>query len=110
MLKKWLLLLLETDPDVIIGYNIINFDLPYLYERAVVSRWAVTSREQSIVCLGHSGGHPGWQGPGHSPSRPGHSPSYLVPLLVCVLVHTVPCLCPVFTCCVWLHACACGRR
>lgn len=31
---RWRDLLLETDPDVIIGYNIINFDLPYLYERA----------------------------------------------------------------------------
>ena len=27
-------LLLETDPDVIIGYNTTNFDLPYLIERA----------------------------------------------------------------------------
>lgn len=37
MLKRWLDLLLETDPDVIIGYNIINFDLPYLFDRATVS-------------------------------------------------------------------------
>jgi DNA polymerase delta subunit 1 len=27
-------LLIESDPDVIIGYNITNFDLPYLYSRA----------------------------------------------------------------------------
>ena len=26
--------MIETDPDVIIGYNIINFDLPYLIKRA----------------------------------------------------------------------------
>ena len=24
----------QADPDVIIGYNIVNFDLPYLLERA----------------------------------------------------------------------------
>lgn len=34
MFRNWVALLIETDPDVIIGYNIINFDLPYLYERA----------------------------------------------------------------------------
>jgi hypothetical protein len=37
LLRRWLDLLLETDPDLVIGYNIINFDLPYLYERATVS-------------------------------------------------------------------------
>ena len=26
--------MVETDPDVIIGYNICNFDLPYLLKRA----------------------------------------------------------------------------
>ncbi|KAL6749067.1 DNA polymerase delta subunit one [Haematococcus lacustris] len=34
LLGRWRDLLVETDPDIIIGYNIINFDLPYLYERA----------------------------------------------------------------------------
>eukprot|EP00878_Enallax_costatus_P012125 GHUV01012659.1.p1 GENE.GHUV01012659.1~~GHUV01012659.1.p1 ORF type:complete len:774 (+),score=276.28 GHUV01012659.1:341-2662(+) len=34
MLKRWTSLVLETDPDIITGYNINNFDLPYLYERA----------------------------------------------------------------------------
>uniref|UniRef100_A0A7S3QWA8 DNA polymerase n=1 Tax=Dunaliella tertiolecta TaxID=3047 RepID=A0A7S3QWA8_DUNTE len=34
LLSRWMDLLLETDPDVMIGYNILNFDLPYLYERA----------------------------------------------------------------------------
>ena len=27
-------LVVETDPDIIIGYNICNFDLPYLLNRA----------------------------------------------------------------------------
>ena len=26
--------MIETDPDIIIGYNICNFDLPYLLKRA----------------------------------------------------------------------------
>ncbi|PNW88124.1 hypothetical protein CHLRE_01g015250v5 [Chlamydomonas reinhardtii] len=34
MLLRWRDLLVESDPDIIIGYNILNFDLPYLYERA----------------------------------------------------------------------------
>ncbi|PSC71316.1 DNA polymerase delta catalytic subunit [Micractinium conductrix] len=34
LLLRWRDLVLETDPDVIIGYNIINFDLPYLLNRA----------------------------------------------------------------------------
>ncbi|KAI8471465.1 MAG: DNA polymerase delta subunit one [Monoraphidium minutum] len=34
LLRRWTALVLETDPDVIIGYNIINFDLPYIFERA----------------------------------------------------------------------------
>jgi DNA polymerase delta subunit 1 len=32
--QRWRDLILETDPDVIIGYNICNFDLPYLLKRA----------------------------------------------------------------------------
>ena len=33
LLKRWQALMLESDPDVITGYNIMNFDLPYVYER-----------------------------------------------------------------------------
>ena len=32
--QRWRDLVVETDPDVIIGYNICNFDLPYLLKRA----------------------------------------------------------------------------
>lgn len=32
--------MIETDPDVIIGYNIQNFDLPYLIKRAEVLKLA----------------------------------------------------------------------
>jgi DNA polymerase delta subunit 1 len=35
LLLRWRDLLLETDPDIMIGYNIVNFDLPYLLDRAV---------------------------------------------------------------------------
>ena len=34
LLTRWRDLLVETDPDIIIGYNIVNFDLPYLLDRA----------------------------------------------------------------------------
>mmetsp|Transcript_69065 Transcript_69065/g.218444 ORF Transcript_69065/g.218444 Transcript_69065/m.218444 type:complete len:1084 (+) Transcript_69065:53-3304(+) len=34
LLKTWQQFLMQTDPDVIIGYNIVNFDLPYLINRA----------------------------------------------------------------------------
>jgi len=34
MLSKWQEFLQEVDPDVIIGYNICNFDFPYLLDRA----------------------------------------------------------------------------
>ncbi|GBB99533.1 hypothetical protein RclHR1_03550013 [Rhizophagus clarus] len=34
MLQAWRDFVIEVDPDVIIGYNIANFDFPYLLERA----------------------------------------------------------------------------
>jgi len=34
MLKAWHKFVVETDADIITGYNIINFDLPYLLTRA----------------------------------------------------------------------------
>ncbi|KAK7204813.1 DNA polymerase family B-domain-containing protein [Myxozyma melibiosi] len=34
MLMGWRDFVREVDPDVIIGYNIVNFDLPYLLDRA----------------------------------------------------------------------------
>ena len=34
MLRKWRDFLEEVDPDIIIGYNICNFDFPYLLDRA----------------------------------------------------------------------------
>ena len=33
-LQRWRDLVVETDADVVIGYNICNFDLPYLIKRA----------------------------------------------------------------------------
>ena len=37
-MQRWRDLIVETDPDVIIGYNICNFDLPYLLRRAETLR------------------------------------------------------------------------
>lgn len=34
MLVKWRQFIEEVDPDLVIGYNIANFDLPYLMDRA----------------------------------------------------------------------------
>ncbi len=34
VLQRWRDLVIESDPDIIIGYNIVNFDLPYLIQRA----------------------------------------------------------------------------
>jgi DNA polymerase delta subunit 1 len=34
MLQAWRDFIEEVDPDVVIGYNISNFDFPYLMERA----------------------------------------------------------------------------
>ena len=34
MLRAWKEFILESDPDLIVGYNIINFDIPYLFDRA----------------------------------------------------------------------------
>lgn len=34
MLRAWKEFVIESDPDLIIGYNIINFDIPYLFDRA----------------------------------------------------------------------------
>ena len=34
MLSAWSVLIKEVDPDILTGYNIINFDIPYLLNRA----------------------------------------------------------------------------
>ena len=39
-MQRWRDLVIETDPDVIIGYNIQNFDLPYLIKRAETLKMA----------------------------------------------------------------------
>ncbi|KAJ3413004.1 DNA-directed DNA polymerase delta [Chytridiales sp. JEL 0842] len=36
MLEKWADFVRRVDPDLITGYNIVNFDLPYLLDRALV--------------------------------------------------------------------------
>lgn len=34
LLEAWKNFIIESDPDVLTGYNIVNFDIPYLYDRA----------------------------------------------------------------------------
>lgn len=34
MLEAWRAFVEKVDPDLVIGYNIANFDLPYLLDRA----------------------------------------------------------------------------
>lgn len=34
LLTKWRDFVRECDPDIITGYNIVNFDLPYIIDRA----------------------------------------------------------------------------
>lgn len=34
LLTEWRRFVQEADPDMMIGYNISNFDLPYLLDRA----------------------------------------------------------------------------
>ena len=34
MLEAWRSFVEQVDPDLVIGYNISNFDLPYLMDRA----------------------------------------------------------------------------
>lgn len=51
MLAQWSKFLLEVDPDIIIGYNIANFDFPYLLDRAKhlkVPRFEYWSRLPSV--------------------------------------------------------------
>ena len=40
MLEAWRDFVEKIDPDVVIGYNIANFDLPYLLDRATALKSA----------------------------------------------------------------------
>ena len=40
MLRSWHRFLLACDADIITGYNIVNFDLPYLLNRATALKIA----------------------------------------------------------------------
>lgn len=56
------------DPDVITGYNIQNFDLPYLISRAQ------TLKVQQAAVGGLFSDAPGAQGVGNPPAAPEASP------------------------------------
>jgi DNA polymerase delta subunit 1 len=51
LLKAWRDFVQKVDPDLIIGYNISNFDLPYLLDRAKaikVDKFPFLGRLQSV--------------------------------------------------------------
>jgi DNA polymerase delta subunit 1 len=45
MLMKWRDFVVESDPDVLTGYNIQNFDIPYLLNRSKVGLF------MRVVCM-----------------------------------------------------------
>lgn len=55
MLKAWVAFVNEVDPDMITGYNINNFDIPYIIDRGnalKISKFATLSRllnKESVV-------------------------------------------------------------
>lgn len=54
LFNAWQCFVEEVDPDVVIGYNISNFDLPYLLDRAKAikaDKFAYLGRMRSVFCL-----------------------------------------------------------
>jgi DNA polymerase delta subunit 1 len=62
-MQRWRDLVIEADPDIIIGYNICNFDLPYLIKRAETLKvaefpyWGRNKKRQASI---HPSIHPSW--------------------------------------------------
>ena len=58
MLTKWSQFIRDTDPDIITGYNIANFDIPYLMNRAkalqnrhpTLKRFGELGRLKKVLC------------------------------------------------------------
>lgn len=54
VLLEWKNLIMEEDPDMITGFNIFNFDIPYLFERAqeldIYDEFSELSRLQDKIC------------------------------------------------------------
>lgn len=61
MLMKWRLFLETCDPDIITGYNVQNFDIPYLLDRAATL--AKKKKKQAIA------GFPQWGRIKNSPAK-----------------------------------------
>ena len=61
VLMAWYNLIMDEDPDLITGFNIFDFDIPYLFERAkelnILDRFSEISRIRDKMCiLKHKGG------------------------------------------------------
>jgi len=53
MLEKFVKIIEHFDPDIILGYNIDNFDLPYIYDRLKINRISRTigrCKQKSFMC------------------------------------------------------------
>jgi DNA polymerase elongation subunit (family B) len=60
MLEAWRDFVEKVDPDVVIGYNIANFDLPYLIDRAKnlnAKKFPFLGRLKSKFCFSQIGGN-----------------------------------------------------
>ena len=52
MLRSWRDFITEMDPDIITGYNIVNFDLPYIIDWAEalrIERYALFSKVKGMI-------------------------------------------------------------
>ena len=57
LLLAWQRLVLAYDPDLLTGYNIMNFDIPYLYDRAhalkcpMANKIGRIQKKSMVVCI-----------------------------------------------------------
>lgn len=49
LINKLFKLIQETDPDIITGHNIINFDIPYLLDRYKMLRMSIATKSQKYI-------------------------------------------------------------
>ena len=49
LLKGFFMLIKKLDPTLLIGYNIFNFDLPYLHKRAVLNKCETAFKKHSCI-------------------------------------------------------------
>ncbi|KCV68427.1 DNA polymerase delta subunit 1 [Fonticula alba] len=75
-------LIISTDPDILTGYNIVNFDLPYLLDRAKHLKLAGFSLIGRILST--------WAAPAGAPAVPPRPSALLLLLLLLLLLGPGP--------------------